>query len=64
MEKLRLEGGTEWEPLNITMPRALSSVGVFQLNLKELVVFGGWDNANQKDCYFIKEEAPNKFTVF
>jgi len=27
-------------------------------------VFGGWDSANQKDCYFIKEEGPDKFAVF
>jgi hypothetical protein len=60
---LKLEGGKEWETLNVVLPKALSSVGIFQLSIKEMVIFGGWSDVNQNACYFLKEENPNKFVV-
>ena len=38
-------------------------MGVFQLSLKEMVVFGGWDDGKITEAFFVKEEAPGKFSI-
>lgn len=46
------------------MPRALSSTGAFQLNLNEILVFGGWDSENQVDSFFLKIEQSGKQSIY
>ena len=63
IERLKLEDGKQWEVLSLKLTRAVSSMGVFQLSLKEMVVFGGWDDGKITEAFFVKEEAPGKFSI-
>jgi N-acetylneuraminic acid mutarotase len=54
---------SKWNKLIITLPHPLSNMGCFQLNLKQILVFGGWKNENTRETFILQQDAIAKHRI-
>jgi len=56
IERLNIQNDlpTNWQTLKVVIPSVTSNPGAIQVSLKEIVVFGGWDNNTLKTSFMIR----------
>lgn len=54
---------SKWNKLIISLPHPLSNMGCFQLNLKQILIFGGWKNDNTKEAFILQQDAIAKHRI-
>lgn len=47
-------GTTKWVKLQVSLPANISSAAAFQLNMKQIVICGGWNKESQATAYILQ----------
>jgi len=56
-------GETTWSKLKITLPKPMCFVGVHQIAVDSIIIFGGWNATPQKDVMNLIEKANGVLSI-